>query len=144
MNIMSEARPFTIESFYKFVGEAKLMAARCNNCGTVILPPRPACSKCLSKDLHWIPVDNECKLLTYTMIHVSPKEFESKVPYALGIVKFNEGGQLLGMIRDIEPDKLQVGMTLRMGFERTSTASTAPAQTPPQWPQWPRYFFKPA
>jgi len=140
---MSEVRPFTIESFYKFVGDGKLMGAKCNKCGTLILPPRPACSKCLSKYLRWIPVGNECKLLTYTMIHVSPKEFESKVPYALGIVKFDEGGQLLGMIRGIEPDKLQVGMALKVDFETTSTAPTAPAQTP-QWPQWPRYFFKPA
>jgi len=140
---MSEIRPFTIESFYKFVGEGKLMATKCNNCGTVILPPRPACSKCLSKDLQWIPVGNECRLLTYTMIHVSPKEFESKVPYALGIVKFDEGGQLLGMIRGIEADKLQVGMAMKVGFETTSTVQAAPAQTS-QWPQWPRYFFKPA
>ena len=139
---MAEARPFTIESFYKFVGEGKLMAAKCNSCGAVILPPRPACTKCLSKDLKWIPVINECKLLTYTVIHVSPKEFESKVPYALGIVIFNAGGQLLGMIRDIEPNKLQVGMTLRVNFE-TSSAQTTPPQTPPQWPQWPRFHFKP-
>jgi len=140
---MAEVRPFTIESFYKFVGEGKLMAAKCNNCEAVILPPRPACTKCLSKDLKWIPVGNECKLLTYTVIHVSPKEFESKVPYALGIVKFNEGGQLLGMIRDIEPNRLQVGMTLRVNFETTSTTPTTPPQTPPQWPQWPRFYFKP-
>ena len=139
---MAEARPFTIESFYKFVGEGKLMAAKCNSCGAVILPPRPACTKCLSKDLKWIPVGNECKLLTYTVIHVSPKEFESKVPYALGIVIFNAGGQLLGMIRDIEPNKLQVGTTLRVNFETTSTP-VPPPQTPPQWPQWPRFHFKP-
>ncbi|HKZ93640.1 MAG TPA: Zn-ribbon domain-containing OB-fold protein [Candidatus Bathyarchaeia archaeon] len=141
---MSEVRPFTIESFYKFVGEGKLMAAKCINCGAVTLPPRPACSKCLSQNLKWIPVDEECKLLTYTMIHVSPKEFESKVPYALGIVKFDDGSQLLGMIRDIEPNKIQIGMTLKVDFEKTSTSPSAPAQTQPQWPQWPRYFFKPA
>jgi len=139
---MAEVRPFTIESFYKFVGEGKLMAAKCNSCGAVILPPRPACTKCLSKDLKWIPVANECKLLTYTVIHVSPKEFESKVPYALGIVKFSEGGQLLGMIREIEPNKLQVGMTLRVNFE-TPSAPTTPPQMTPQWPQWPRFYFKP-
>jgi len=139
---MSETRPFTIESFYKYVSEGQLMAAKCNSCGATIMPPRPACTKCLSKDLKWTPVDNECKLLTYTVIHVSPKEFESKVPYAIGIVKFNEGGQLLGMIRDIEPNKLQVGMTLRVNFETPSTP-TAPPQTTPQWPQWPRFYFKP-
>jgi len=144
MNRMLEARPFTIESFYKFVGEGKLMAAKCNSCGAVILPPRPACSKCMSTNLQWTSVNPMGKLLTYTVIHVSPKEFESKAPYALGIVRFDNGGQLLGMVRDIEPAKLQVGMTVTIDFERTSTPTAAPAQTPPQWPTWPRYFFKPA
>ena len=140
---MAETRPFTIDSFYKFVGEHKLMAAKCNKCGTIQLPPRPACTKCMSKDQQWISVNPKGTLLTYTVIHVAPKEFESKAPYALGIVKFDNGGQLLGMIRDIEPTKLQVGMTVALDFETTSTPTT-PAQTPPQWPNWPRYFFKPA
>ncbi len=140
MKQMSETRPFTIESFYKFVGEGQLMAAKCNSCGAIIMPPRPACSKCMSKDLKWVPTGNECQLLTYTIIHVSPKEFESNVPYALGIVKFSSGGQLLGMIRDIEPDKLQVGMKLKIEFDKPSTSQPT---VPPQWPQWPRYCFKP-
>ncbi len=141
---MSETRPFTIDSFYKYIGEGKLMAAKCKSCGTILLPPRPACSKCLSKELQWIPVKPAGELLTYTVIHVSPKEFESKAPYALGIVRFDNGGQLLGMIRDIEPTKLQVGMNVTIDFERTSTLQSAPAQAPAQWPAWPRYFFKPA
>ena len=140
---MSETRPFTIDSFYKFIGENKLMAAKCSKCGAVHLPPRPACSKCMSKDQQWISVNPKGKLLTYTVIHVATKEFETKAPYALGIVKFDNGGQLLGMVRDIEPTKLQVGMTVALDFETTSTPTT-PAQTPPQWPSWPRYFFKPA
>jgi len=143
MSEMSETRPFTIDSFYKYVGESKLMAAKYNKCGTVLLPPRPACSKCTSKDLQWTSVSPKGKLLTYTVIHVSPKEFESKAPYALGIVKFDNGGQLLGMVRDIEPTKLQIGMTVTLDFEKTSTPAT-PAQPPAQWPSWPRYFFKPA
>jgi uncharacterized OB-fold protein len=143
MNRTSENRPFTIESFYKFAGEGKLMAAKCNKCGAVHLPPRPACSKCTSKDLKWISVNPQGKLLTYTVIHVSPKEFESKAPYAIGIVRFENGGQLLGMVRDIEPTKLQIGMTVTLDFEETSTPAT-PAPTPAQWPSWPRYFFKPA
>ena len=144
MNRMSETRPFTIEGFYKFVGEGKLMAAKCNKCGAVLLPPRPACSKCMSKDLQWIPVNPTGKLLTYTVIHVPPKEFESKAPYAVGIVRFDNGGQLLGMVRDVEPAQLQIGMAVTIDFERTSTPVAAPAQAPAQWPAWPRYFFIPA
>ena len=141
---MSETRPFTIDSFYKFVGEGKLMAAKCSKCGAVQLPPRPACPKCMSKDQQWIPVNPKGTLLTYTVIHVAPKEFETKAPYALGIVRFDNGGQLLGIVRDIEPTKLQIGMTVTIDFEKTLTPTTAVPQAPAQWPAWPRYFFKPA
>jgi len=135
---MTEAQPpFGIESFYKFVGEGKLMGAKCNKCGEVMLPPRPVCTKCFGKNLQWVEVKGLGKLLTYTVIHVSPKQFEALVPYPIGIVKFEDGPQLLGMIRNIELDKLKIGMSLTMDFEKPST-------TQAQWPPWARYYFKPS
>jgi uncharacterized OB-fold protein len=134
---MTEAQPaFGIESFYKFVGEGKLMGAKCNKCGMVMLPPRPVCTKCYSKDLQWIELKGSGKLLTYTVIHVAPKQFEALAPYPVGIVKLNDGPQLLGMIRGIEPDKIKVDMSLTVDFEKPSSTQT-------QWPTWSKYYFKP-
>jgi len=134
---MTEAQPvFGIESFYKFVGEGKLMGAKCNKCGEVLLPPRPVCTNCYSKDLQWIELKGSGKLLTYTVIHVAPKQFEALAPYPVGIVKLDEGPQLLGMIRNIEHDKLKIGMELTIDFEKPSSTQT-------QWPTWPKYYFKP-
>jgi len=133
---MAEAQPvFGIESFYKFVGEGKLMGAKCNKCGEVMLPPRPVCTNCYSKDLSWVELKGSGKLLTYTVIHVAPKQFEALAPYPVGIVKLDEGPQLLGMIRGVELDKIKVGMSLTVDFEKPSTTQT-------QWPTWPRYYFR--
>jgi len=128
-----DSLPFTIESFYKLIAERKLMAAKCKQCGKLFVPPRPMCTDCYSKDLEWTQLKGEGKLLTYTVIHVSPKQFESMVPYAVGIVKLTEGPKLPGMICDIEPSKISVGMKLKVDF------NTA---LPSEWPQWPRYYFK--
>ena len=134
---MTEAQPiFGIECFYRFIGEGKLMATKCNKCGKILLPPRPICNKCYSKDLSWIELKRRGKLLTYTIIHVAPKQFETLAPYAVGIVKLDDELQLLGMIRGVELDKLKVGMNLTIDFEK---ASSTPAT---QWPTWPRYYFK--
>ena len=134
---MTEAQStFGIESFYKFVGEGKLMGAKCNKCSEVLLPPRPVCTNCYSKDLSWVELKGSGKLLTYTVIHVAPKQFETLAPYPVGIVKLDEGPQLLGMIRNIEPDKIKIGMELTIDFEKPSTTQT-------QWPTWPKYYFKP-
>jgi uncharacterized OB-fold protein len=95
------------------------------------------CPKCYSKDLSWVELKGSGELLTYTVIHVAPKQFETLAPYAVGIVKLEEGPQLLGMIRGIEVDKLKVGMSLTIDFEKASNTTTT------QWPTWPRYYFKP-
>ncbi len=132
---MAEIFPFTIEQFYKFVSERKLMAAKCKKCGTMLLPPRPMCTKCFSSDLEWVELKNKGKLLTYTVIHVSPKQFESLIPYAVGIVKLEDGPKLPGMIQGVEPEKISVGISLEVDFDTT---------IPSEWPTWPRYFFKPS
>ncbi len=128
-------QPFTIESFYKFVREGKLMGAKCNNCGQLLVPPKPMCSKCFSKDLRWNELPKRGLLLTYTVIHIAPIQFQTLAPYAVGIVEFGDGAQLPGMISDIDLGKIKVGMNLSVEFDKEVRSE--------EWPQWPRYHFKP-
>jgi len=131
---LSEALSFTIESFYKSVSERKLMAAKCGKCGTLLLPPKPVCPKCFSTAFTWVELKGKGRLLSYTVIHISPKQFESMAPYVVGIVELEDGPHLPGMIRDVGPEKIEVGMDLKVDFD----------QSPPaHWPLWPRYFFRP-
>ena len=131
---MSENPPFTVSSFYAFVSEKRLMAAKCNNCGAVLLPPKPMCTKCLSTNLKWVEFKGEGKLLSYTVIYIAPEQFQSMTPYAVGIVELQNGLRLPGMIRDVKPEEIKIGMNLKIDFD-TSISS--------QWPAWSRYFFKP-
>ncbi|MBS7639618.1 MAG: Zn-ribbon domain-containing OB-fold protein [Candidatus Bathyarchaeia archaeon] len=132
---MGETYPFTIEQFYRFVGEGKLMGAKCGRCGGIFVPPRPLCPKCQSRDLGWVQLKNRGKLLTYTVIHVAPEEFQQMTPYALGIIELEDGVRLPGIIRGVKHEDLRVGMTLEVDFDT--------ANIPSKWPQWPRYFFRP-
>ena len=129
-----EALPFTIDQFYKFLLEKKLMAVRCNKCGSTFVPPRPLCKNCLSTDFTWVHLENRGKLLTYTIIYVAPERFQAMAPYAYGIVEIEKGLWLPGMIRGVENEKIEIGMELEVDFD-TNVSST--------WPQWPRYFFRP-
>jgi len=132
---MSDNPPFTVSSFYKFVSEKRLMAAKCNECGTVLLPPKPMCTKCLSTNLKWIELEGAGKLLSYTIIYIAPEQFQSITPYTVGIVELQNGLRLPGMIRGVDPKEIRVGMDLKIDFD-TSISS--------QWPAWPRYFFRPS
>jgi uncharacterized OB-fold protein len=132
---MTAEIPFTIEQFYKFMNKGKLMAGKCRKCGRVHLPPRPLCDRCLSKDFEWISLATTGKLLAYTVIHVAPVQFQASVPYIAGIIGFDNGLKIPGMIKHILPDQIKMGMSLSMVIEPCSTALL--------WPQWPRYYFKP-
>ena len=130
-----EMKPFTIESFYSFVKEGKLMGAKCNKCGKMLVPPKPMCPKCFSKDLKWKELPKKGNLLTYTIIHVSPKHFQHLTPYAVGIVELEDGAQLPGMIKSVNLKEITVGMSLHVEFDTELISE--------DWPQWSRYYFKP-
>ncbi|HEX7483271.1 MAG TPA: Zn-ribbon domain-containing OB-fold protein [Candidatus Bathyarchaeia archaeon] len=132
---MSTQEPFTIEQFYKFLGQQKLMAGKCLKCGKIHLPPRPLCDNCLSQNFEWVSISGKGELLTYTVIHIAPEQFQGLVPYTVGIVELENGLKIPGMIQKINQEQLKIGMALTLDFGTCSS--------PQQWPQWPRYCFKP-
>jgi hypothetical protein len=124
-----------IENFYHFCGQHKLMGVRCTPCGAAIWPPRGICPKCLANKFEWIQFQGKGKLLTYTIIHFPPTQFQALAPYAVGVVRLTEGPQLPGMIRNVKHEELRIGMDLQVDFE---------SGVRKEWPRWPRYFFVPA
>lgn len=133
---MSEKTSFTIEQFYKNVNHGKLMGCKCRRCGKVNLPPRPLCDNCYSTDLEWTEMPSNGKLLTYTVIHIAPTQFQSEAPYAVGIVELENGPKIPGMIKCADLQQIKIGMKLAADFEPCTPALS--------WPQWARYSFKPA
>jgi uncharacterized OB-fold protein len=129
---MSEA-PFTIEQFYKFLAQRKLMAGKCTRCGKIHLPPRTLCDKCYSQQFTWMEIQGKGKLLTYSVIHIAPQQFQQLAPYTVGIIELENGLKLPGMIT-VTPDQLHIDMPLTIDFGTCNTAQP--------WPQWPRYCFK--
>jgi len=134
--VTEQPAPFTIEQFYKHILQGKLVGAKCKKCGKVHLPPRPLCSDCFSNDFEWVELSHKGKLLTYTVIHIAPTQFQGMTPYAVGIVELEGGVKIPGMVKGISPEQLKIGVALTIDFGECAATQA--------WPQWPRYFFKPA
>ena len=132
---MSSLEPFTIEQFYKFLAQQKLMAGRCLKCGKIHLPPRPLCDNCFSQEFEWVNISGIGKLLTYTVISIAPQQFQDLTPYAVGIVQLEHSLKIPGMINNVKQEQLKIGMELALDFGSCSTTQA--------WPQWQRYCFKP-
>jgi uncharacterized protein len=135
MSAPAPVEPFTIEQFYKFLQQNKLMAGICQKCKKVHLPPRPFCDQCGSQQFSWLNISGKGKLVTYTVIHVAPQQFQAMTPYAVGIVEFAGGLRIPGMIQCVTQEQLKIGMTLLLDFGTCSQSQ--------QWPSWQRYCFKP-
>jgi uncharacterized protein len=132
--MMSMTDPFTIEQFYKFLSQGKLMVGKCLICGKIHLPPRPLCTNCYSQTFEWMQISGKGKLATYTIIHVAAAEFQAYAPYVVGIVELESGLKIPGMIQGLTQDALKIDMELKLDFGSCNMTQ--------QWPQWQRYCFK--
>jgi len=130
---MMEQMPFTIEQFYSYIHQKKLVGGKCRKCGKIHLPPRPLCDNCFSEDFDWVEIPEKGRLLTYTVIHVAPPQFQKMAPYAVGIVELENGLKIPGIIR-VPQEQIKIGMSLTIDFDTCAAADT--------WPKWPRYYFK--
>jgi uncharacterized OB-fold protein len=88
-----------VETFRGGLERGELLLQSCNACGEVIMYPRHRCPSCQSDDLGWRSSGGAGVLHSYTVVRaVPPKGFEDDVPYALGVVKLDEGAQLLARL----------------------------------------------
>jgi len=115
---MSE-KPFTVKSFYDHLSKKKLMGTKCKGCKAYVAPPRPLCPKCGSKNIEWARLSGKGKLEAFTVIYVPPTALVGKIPYAVGIVKLEEGPRITGRLLGIDaekPEKFNVGMKVEAAF----------------------------
>src|SRR5947199_2973643 len=109
---MSELPDPTIEAFYHYCTERKLMAVRCVRCKHVMVPPRSICPNCRSIQVEWVQLSPRGKLVTYTVVHVAPPQVKHMTPYAVGMVEMHEGVKGRSIIRKARLESLQIGMQL--------------------------------
>ncbi len=94
------------DQFREGLGRGELLIQKCNDCGRLNMYPRHACPFCQSLSLGWHKSAGKGILHSFTVLRAgAPEGFEQDLPYALGVVKLEEGVQLLGRLipeRDAE------------------------------------------
>src|SRR5438094_10457383 len=100
------------------------MAVRCVRCKHIMVPPRAICPKCRSSRVEWVQLSTQGKLVTYTIVHVSPPQFRHMTHYAVGIGEMEEGVKLPSIIRTSRLESLKIGMELEVEFSPQSDETT--------------------
>ncbi len=96
----------------------RLEAKKCIKCGYVNFPDRIICPKCGDTNFKSINLTGKGKLETFTIIRIAPSGFGDLAPYAMGIVKLEEGINIMAQITDCNPESLKIGDPLVTEFRR--------------------------
>lgn len=96
----------------------RLEAGKCKQCGHISFPPRLVCSKCKSKTFETVQLNNEGKILTFTIIRVGPDKFSKETPYVVAIIELNDGVRLTAQVTDCDVNKVEIGTKVKMVFRK--------------------------
>ena len=131
--------PFTLPGFFSALADERLLGAVCDGCGTVLLPPRPACYACGSREVYVEEQPRTGEVVSYTAVHTPPPAFAEDAPYTVAIVELDSGARLTGRV-DAPYEDVEIGtpvrLTVRGPTEREKEAALSYEE------EWPLHVFE--
>ena len=108
----------TFKEYNEALKENKLLGLKCQECGTVTVPPKMVCRKCTSPNMEVVELTGKGKIQTFTTCNVAPEGREDEVPYVILLVELDEGPWIMGNLTGIDPKTTTVeliGKRVKMG-----------------------------
>ena len=106
-------RVINLKGFFEEARAGRLTGIRCGRCGELAIPPKEFCASCQERDWHPVPLAGSGTIVSHTVIRVAPRGRGAEVPYAVAVVRLEEGLSLLGRIVDIPFETLRAGLPVR-------------------------------
>jgi len=104
-----------VSKFFEGLKEGKLLATKCQKCGTIYFPPQDDCPKCRVSNLEWIEMPKEGEVIAFTVVNVKPTSFSHYSDYVVGIVRISNGVNVLGWIKG---NNVKVGSKVKLEVVR--------------------------
>lgn len=106
-------------AFWQGGAEGRLLIHHCDACARFFHPPAPICPRCLSLEVAPRAVSGHATVVTCTVNH-QPWRADLQAPYVVAIVELadQEGLRFLTNIVGTEPDRVAIGMRVRVRFEQ--------------------------
>ena len=93
-------------------------AAKCTKCGKIHFPPRQVCGACRNREFTATTLASTGMVETFTIIRVAPTGFGDEAPYAVGVIKLDDGVKVTAQIVDSDLEKLAIGDRVKLEFRR--------------------------
>jgi uncharacterized OB-fold protein len=103
----------TLKRFFEEVRAGRLAAIRCGACGELAIPPKELCPACHAGRWEPAPLLGTGTIASFTIIRIPPRGRLAEAPYAIAVVRMDEGVSLLGRVVDLPFDALKSGLAVR-------------------------------
>jgi uncharacterized OB-fold protein len=113
--------------FWDATREQQLVLPWCSECDRVVWYPREICPACASSSIDWRPASGRGEVYAVSVHHLpGPGRDPSELPYAVALVALPEGARLMSNVVNCEPDRVVVGMPVRVAWHPLSDGRHLP------------------
>ena len=117
--------------YWRQAARGILVVPTCRACGRNFWHPRPRCPHCASDKVAWTECSGKGVVHTFTVVRQTADPFfQSKVPYAVAMVRLDEGPMLMSGIAGCTVDEVKIGMRVVAVFEPASDKIAIPLFKP--------------
>jgi len=111
--------------FWDGTAAEELRVQQCNSCGELRFPPGPACPSCGALDRGHVVTQGTGTVFSY-VVHRHPPVPGKELPIVIALIDLDEGVRMVGEVVDVADDEIEIGMPLRVGFNRVDDELTLP------------------
>jgi hypothetical protein len=97
-------------------GRYNLVGCKCGACGKIYFPRRNLCPECRRASIGKMEDYAICrkgKVFTFSVIYDAPECNNLLKPYAVAMVKTDDGVMISAQLVDVDIDKIEIGMPVR-------------------------------
>ena len=134
--------PFTLPGFFDALAEGRLVAARCTECETHLLPPRPACYGCGSRAVTLSEQPRTGEVVSYTSVNRPPSAFEHLAPITIAVVELDSSARLTGRV-DASLEEVTIGDRVELQVRDPRESDIDPEFDLSYEAEWPVHVFEP-
>ena len=91
-----------------------LVGEVCPTCGEKLFPPRDVCPHCQGPAKTPFQFCGKGQVYSFSIMRHAPAGFEAGLPYAVALIKLDEGPLITAQLTDVDPEKVYIGMPVEM------------------------------
>jgi uncharacterized OB-fold protein len=92
----------------------RMVASKCEKCGTVTYPMSEICHKCWSSSFAHVHLSTKGKLYSFSIVHIAPRPWHT--PYAIGYVDLPDNVRVLSHIKADNLADIAIDMPVELGL----------------------------